>query len=161
MRPKARYRLVAELAPDGVQVKHACRSLGVSRSGFYEARTRAPSARSIRHAWLTDVIGAVHEASRQTYGGRRVHAELVHAQGIVVGYNTIGLLMRRAGLAGIPVRRRGKRVPPAVTVTDLVRREFRRDGPNQLWVTDIERHEALSNRAVMKGHRRRLVAASR
>ena len=32
---------------------------------------------------------------------------------------------------------------------------------NDHWVTDFERHEALSNRAVMKGHRRRLVAASR
>jgi len=34
-------------------------------------------------------------------------------------------------------------------------------GPNQVWSWDIERHEALSNRAVMKGHRHRLVAASR
>jgi len=30
-----------------------------------------------------------------------------------------------------------------------------------LWVADFERHEALSNPAVMKGHRLRLVAASR
>ena len=30
-----------------------------------------------------------------------------------------------------------------------------------LWVADIERHEALSNRAVVKGHRRRPVAAGR
>ena len=28
-----------------------------------------------------------------------------------------------------------------------------------LWVKEAERHEALSNRAVVKGHRRRLVAA--
>jgi len=48
--------------------------------------------------------------------------------------------MRRAGLAGLPLRRRAKRVPPAVTVTDLVKRNFRRDGPNQLWVTDITEH---------------------
>jgi hemoglobin len=30
-----------------------------------------------------------------------------------------------------------------------------------LWVCDIERHEALPDRAVMKGHRRRPVAAGR
>jgi transposase len=29
------------------------------------------------------------------------------------------------------------------------------------WVKEAERHEALSNRAVMKGHRRRVVAAAR
>lgn len=42
---------------------------------------------------------------------------------------------------------------------DLVRRVFTAEEPNQLWLTDIERHEALSNLAVVKGHRHRLVAA--
>ncbi len=31
--------------------------------------------------------------------------------------------------------------------------------PNQVWSWDIERHEALSNRVVMKGHDRQSVAA--
>jgi len=31
--------------------------------------------------------------------------------------------------------------------------------PNEVYSWDIERHEAFSNRAVMKGHRHRLVAA--
>jgi putative transposase len=86
--PKVRYRLVAELADDGVPVKQAYLTLGVSRSGFYDARTRPPSTRAIRHAWLTDQIAAIHDASRQTYGGPRVHAELVHDHGVVVGHNT-------------------------------------------------------------------------
>jgi len=47
-----------------------------------------------------------------------------------------------------------------VTVTDLVKRDFRRDGPNQLWVTDIERREALLNRAGVRDHRRCAVAAA-
>ena len=42
-----------------------------------------------------------------------------------------------------------------------VRREFSATAANQLWSTDIERHEALSNRAVVKGHGHRLVAACR
>ena len=46
--PKARFVLVAELAAEGVPVKQACLSLGVSRTGFYEARSRPPSARTIR-----------------------------------------------------------------------------------------------------------------
>jgi hypothetical protein len=32
---------------------------------------------------------------------------------------------------------------------------------DDVWVTDSERHEALLNRAVMKGHRLRSVAAGR
>jgi hypothetical protein len=42
---------------------------------------------------------------------------------------------------------------------DLVKRVFTADRPNQLWLTDIERHEALLNLAVMKGHRHSFVAA--
>jgi hypothetical protein len=38
---------------------------------------------------------------------------------------------------------------------------LRADGPNQVWSWDIERHEAPWERAVMKGHRHRPVAAGR
>ena len=138
--PKARFALVAGLAAEGVPVKQACLSLGVSRAGFYEARGRPPSSRTIRQAWLTDRITAVHEASRQTYGAPRIRAELVLGQGVIVSRKTVAALMRRAGLAGLPLRRKAKRVPSARTVTDLVKRDFRRDGPNQLWVTDITEH---------------------
>ena len=46
--------------------------------GYYACHNRPPSAWAIRHAWLTDVIREVHAAS-QTYGGRRIHAELTLA----------------------------------------------------------------------------------
>ena len=48
--------------------------------------------------------------------------------------------MQRAGLSGLPLRRRAKRVPSQKTVTDLVKRQFTADGPNRLWVTDITEH---------------------
>jgi len=89
---------------------------------------------------LTDLIGTVHESSRQTYGAPRVHAELTKHHGIVVGHNTVALLMRRAGIAGLPLKRASRRAPASVTTSDLVNRDFRRDGPNQLWVTDITEH---------------------
>ncbi len=52
-------------------------ALGVSRSGFYAWRARAPSARSIADAQLTARIKAIHRASRETYGAPRIHAELI------------------------------------------------------------------------------------
>jgi hypothetical protein len=70
--------------------------------------------------------------------------------------------MRRAGLQGVtgrPKYRHGLR--PEATASDLVNRQFARAGRDQQWVADLERHEALPDRAVMKGHRRRLVAAGR
>jgi hypothetical protein len=41
-----------------------------------------------------------------------------------------------------------------------VDRDFARSDIDQLWATDIERHEALWNRAVMKGHRLRALAGA-
>src|SRR6201995_5084578 len=89
--PKDRFRLVAELHADGVRVRQACYSMGVSTSGFYEWKSRAPSARSIRNAWLTDLISQVHEASYGTCGQPRVRAELQQAHAITVSRKTVAL----------------------------------------------------------------------
>jgi putative transposase len=137
--------------------------LGVSESGHYAALTRPPSVRAIRHTWLTDQIRVVHLASNGTYGARRVHAE-PHRQGHPVARCTVTRLMRGAGLRGI-TRAKGPRmtVPGARPDTrpDLVDRRFTAPAANAVWLTDIERHEALLNRAVVKGHRGRSVAAGR
>ena len=95
----------------------------------------------IRHVWLTDMIRQVHTASRGTYGAPRVHAELTKGCGIKVGHNAVEMLMRRAGLQGVPGSRRPRRrVIPGDTADDLVDRQFARTGPDQLWVTDITEH---------------------
>ncbi|WP_420614370.1 IS3 family transposase [Candidatus Spongiisocius sp.] len=101
------------------------------------------------------------QQARGTYGAPRVHAELRLGYGITVGHNAVAMLMRRAGLQGLSGSRgpRRRRISPADTPADLVDRDFARHGPDQLWVTDIERHEALTNRAVVGGHRLVPVAA--
>jgi transposase InsO family protein len=118
----------------------ACRVLQVSESGFYAWRSRAPSARAVRHAWLTDLIRQVHSASRGTYGIRRVHADLALGQGVAIGHQAVELLMRRAGIQGISGRRRFRRIPGMATASDRVNRQFHRDDPDRLWVTDITEH---------------------
>jgi len=147
------------MAAEGLPVQVACQVLGVSESGFYAWRGRPPSARAVRHAWLTDLICQIHADFRGVYGYRRVHAELTLGHGIGVGHQAVELLMRRAGIQGISGRPRWRRSPHLATTGDLVDRQFHRDEPDQLWVTDIERHEVLLNPAVVKAHRRVLVAA--
>jgi putative transposase len=88
------------MAAEHIPVEVACRVLDVSTSGYYAWRSRPPSQRAIRHAWLTDLIVEVHQRSRGTYGALRVHAELRLGRGILVGHNAVALLMRRTGLAG-------------------------------------------------------------
>jgi transposase InsO family protein/transposase-like protein len=138
--PKGRYAVIATMAAEGLPVEACCRVLNVSTSGFYAWRSRPPSARAVRHAWLSERILAVHAASRGTYGAPRVHAELRLGLGIVVGHHAVELLMRRAGIHGLPGSRRPRPKHQTPTAGDLVNREFARPAPNLLWVTDITEH---------------------
>ena len=104
------------------------------------SRTRPPSPRSLRHAWLTDAIIQIHAASRGTYGARRSHAELTLGRQISVGHNAVEMLMRRAGIKGLPGNRRRKTRHDTPTSADLVDRDFARTEPDRLWVTDITEH---------------------
>jgi putative transposase len=128
------------MAAEHIPVQVACRVLDVSVSGYYDWRSRPPSARAIRHAWLTDLIVEVHRRARGNYGARRVHAELRLGCGIVVGHGAVAMLMRRAGLAGATGRPKWRHAKPDQVTADLVDRQFSRGGPNQLWVTDITEH---------------------
>ncbi len=89
------------MAAEGAAVEVACRVLNVSVSGCYARRNRAPSQRSIRHAWLTELIRKIHNDSRQVYGAKRVHAELTLGHGIKVGHGAVELLMQRANISGL------------------------------------------------------------
>ncbi len=76
---------------------------------------------------------------------------------------TVERLMVELALAGAArgkVKRTTISDPRAAKPLDLVDRNFRPLAPDRLWVADFERHEALSNRAAMKGRRHWLVAAS-
>ncbi len=129
------------MAEEGHPVEVCTRVCSVSNSGFYMWRRRPPSNRAIRHAWLTDQIIDIHAASRGVYGARRVHAELTLGRGVEVGHGAIELLMRRAGLQGLPGNRnRRRKVPAMATALDLVDRAFAQTDPDQLWVTDITEH---------------------
>jgi putative transposase len=141
VRPKAKYPVIADLAGQGFSAKQCCRVLGVAASGFFMWRRRAPSARQIRFAWLTDLVRAIHADSRGTYGWRRVNAELVYGHGVIVNPKTVRKIMRLHGLYGLPGSRKLFRSKAnKATAADLVERRFDRPAPDQLWVTDITEH---------------------
>jgi putative transposase len=141
-----------------------CELLGVSRSGFYAWERRLPSSRDLGDAWLLELIKDIHSQNRRVYGAPRIHAELRLGLGIRVGRKRVERLMRQAKLSGLVPKKRGRttvRVPGVRVADDLVKRQFRPAAANVLWLADIERHEALFDRAVVKGHRYRFVAAGR
>jgi putative transposase len=74
-----------------------CRWLGVSKSGFYEWRSRPESATTKRQERLRLLIKAIFVDSDGTYGYRRVAAQLAR-QGVVAGLELVRKLMRELGL---------------------------------------------------------------
>src|SRR5829696_3120071 len=124
------------------QVSAMCRTLKVSKSGFYGWRDRPPSARAQADVRLSEKIARIHRDSRETYGAPRIHFEL-RTLGVRCARKRVARLMREAGLFGCGGRRREarttlrsrtERTPPA---PDLVERNFTPRAPNRLWVADI------------------------
>ena len=100
-----------------------------------------------------------------TYGVPRVTAELRFGRGVPIGQNTVRSIMVELGIKGIPNRRPPKGAKMArVTSLDLVRRNFHRPAPNQLWLTDITEHPTREGKiyccAVLDVFSRRVVGWS-
>ena len=147
---------------DDYGVEPICRTLQVAPSTYYAAKRRAVSARALRDAVMVQVLMVLWVTNRKVYGAHKLWKAAVRA-GHDIGRDQTARLMRELGIEGISRRRKRvfttKSDPDALRAPDLVNRQFRADRPDALWVTDIERHEALSNLAVVKGHRLPFVAA--
>ena len=120
-------------------VRLLCRTLQVSRAGFYAWQTRAPASHVGADERLGLEIAAIHAESRQRYGSPRIHAELVD-RGCRTSRKRVARLMRGRGLAAR--RRRRFRVTthsryPFPVAPNVLARQFERAEPDQAWVTDI------------------------
>jgi putative transposase len=91
-------------------------------------------------------------------------AELTLGQGLTVSHGTVELLMRTAGLQGLSGRRKWRRTVPDSIATNLVGRQFGRNQPNSLWVTDITEHRTIEGKVycavVLDTYSRRVVGWS-
>ena len=126
----------------GYSERYACQVIGLNRSTLRRYLGRRPSNQEVRRTLLADTIGRVHEASRATYGVRRVRAALLHEHGVVANHKLVARIMASLGLHGLPMRRRKwrqlKNVP---TTEDLLSRNFRAPAMNRVWLTDITEHK--------------------
>ena len=118
----------------------------------------------MRRLWLTGLINEVFIASRQTYGSRRVHAELTIGMKLQVSERLVAVLMSKAGIRGLPGPAKVKRLHGIATADDLVHRKFHRLSPNELWITDITEHPTREGKiyccAVMDTFSRKIVGWS-
>jgi putative transposase len=143
-------------------VSAICRAIELSERSYYAAKARKPCARAVSDDAHKVAIRRVWEHNYRCYGARRVYKQL-RREGHVVARCIVERLMSEMGLRGVQRGKKRFTTTPdhhAPRPPDLVDRRFNADRPNQLWLADIERHEALWNRAVMKGHRLRALAGA-
>jgi putative transposase len=116
-----------------------CRWLGVSKSGFYEWRSRPDSATAERRKKLALIIRRIFDDSDSTYGYRRIAAQLAR-QGTVACPELVRRLMRELGLVACqprPWRPVTTKQGQAGPIPDLVRRDFSAGVPGAKMVGDI------------------------
>lgn len=120
-------------------VLQLCRSLCVSRSGFYDWQDRPESKRSIRHSQLIAEIKRVHDQSNQNYGAVKCWKAL-RREGFLYGRDQITKLRRNNGIYSKRRRRfvvttkskLGHQAAP-----NTLNREFHAASPNKAWVGDV------------------------
>lgn len=120
-------------------VARLCRVIGVSTSGYYEWKSRAPSQHQQRDDELKAMIKTSFERSHGIYGAPRVHDDL-KAENQRVGCKRVARLMRESDLVA-----RSVKAFKRTTVTDvslpyaanLLDQDFTARGKNQRWVSDI------------------------
>ncbi len=149
-------------------VSRLCSVLSVTRQGYWAWRRRPPSRRRVDDERLKPRILDAWNASDQTYGAPRLHAELRLGDGVAVGRKRVARLMRELEIQGVSRRRgRVRTTTPdakAAPAPDLVKRDFSAERPDQTWVADItyvSTHEGwLFLAAVMDLYSRKIVGWS-
>ncbi len=127
---------------DSFTVAAMCRTLKVSKSGFYHSRSAGPSARALRSKRIREAVQQVHERSNGIYGSYKI-AEQLQADDRLESAcrNTVAAAMQELGLKSKVLKRFG----PTTTTVDpnrkpadnLLDQVFEVDQPNRKWVTDI------------------------
>jgi putative transposase len=117
-----------------------CRWMKVSRSWFHEWRSAPESATAKRRAELALYIRKSFDDSNETYGYRRVHADLA-ARGVPCGPELVRSLMRELDL--VPCQPKPWRFSLTEgdgqehDIPDLVNRDFTAGAPGEKMVGDI------------------------
>jgi putative transposase len=120
-------------------ITRMCAWLEVSKSGFYDWKSRPESATAKRQQTLRLLIRKIFDDSDGTYGYRRVAWQLAR-QGTVAGPELVRRLMRDLGLVACqprPWRPSTTKQGQAGPIPDLVNRDFTAEVPGTKMVGDI------------------------
>ncbi|KOP63650.1 transposase [Bacillus sp. FJAT-21351] len=120
-------------------MKKACKTLNISRSGYYEYLQRKSSKRALENEVLRAEIQEIFKEHKGRYGSLRV-TKVLEKKGIKVNRKRVGKLMREMNLYAKGSRYRYKRYnkkSPSIERPNLLNQVFHTDGRNKIWVGDI------------------------
>ena len=124
---------------DQFPVARMCRSVGVSRSGYCQWRTRARSDRAIANATLDVQVASIYQQSDQSYGRLRI-VEHLQRQGHKIGHERVRRSLRRQGLRPVykaPYKVTTDSQHDKPVAPNVLNRRFDCWQPNQAWAGDI------------------------
>jgi putative transposase len=158
------YPLVRELAVDGIPVTVTCRVLKIARQPYYRWLANPVTDAEWVAAHRANALFDAHKDDPEF--GYRFLADEARDEGQPMADRTAWRICSVNGWWSTFGKKRGrngkkKRKPGTPAFDDLVKRNFTAEAPNTLWLVDIERHEALSNRVGVGDLHRWAVAAAR
>jgi transposase InsO family protein len=135
--------LKIDLGLEKIGVQLSCKTLEVSRSGYYAWKDRPEAERSRENRKLTDEMRKIHEESRGTYGAPRLVEGLKEA-GISCSRGRVARLMGIAGISGVAKKRYRVKTTDSNHELPVAERVFQVEEPatwptrpNEVWVGDL------------------------
>jgi len=133
-----RYRFISE-NHQRYPVEEMCSALDVPRSGYYDWKSREPSARAREDELLKEAISRIHARSRGRYGHRPIHAHL-REEGFDCGRDRALRLTGEMGIQGD----QSPRYKPLGTDSahdygyspNLLKANGKPSSPDEVWVAD-------------------------
>jgi transposase InsO family protein len=116
-----------------------CKTLSVSRSGFYSWQKRGKSQRDLDNDKLLFYIRQIHAESERIYGSPRV-TDALRNRGMICNRKRIERLMREHGIYAktkkkFKVTTHSKHKRPVAQ--NLIKMDFTAPAPNKVWTSDI------------------------
>lgn len=135
-----------ELAADGIPVAVTCRVLKLARQPYYRWLACPVTDAEYEEAYRANALFDAHRDDPEF--GYRFLLDEARDAGEVMAERTAWRICSSNGWWSAFGKKpgRGKTSRPGPPVhDDLVNRDFTAQAPNEVWVGDIERHEALPN----------------
>ena len=120
-------------------IQKACKTLRISRSGFYDYLKRRKSKRAIENEALTEMIEEIFHENKGRYGARRIQ-KVLEQRHIKVNPKRISRLMSEHGLIAKGTRKSYHYQPNKKAYDEkenILNQVFTANEKNKVWVGDI------------------------